>query len=781
MEIDGSASTVRISVREFAEFSLTAKSRGNHHPWRAQLGTIWHQTLQKEEPQARAEVPIKASWMVRNWRVEFDGRMDQLLYDEELNTTLIREIKTTDLPLPLADEGIREHCDAYFRQLATYMVLLPVTPEHIGESSISGELVLVDIRSGLRQTIALDSNYRALFDQQLERLLNFVDSGQRRIIAFRSTDIRPPFDNWRLGQPEAIADLERHAVSHPFIFFEAPTGFGKTGILLHFALRQMQQNVFTHLIYLTGKSTGQIQAAAQLRRMLPGGGSLRFFQMRNRREHAIESPRHTCQLNGPCLEDDFRIASATDIDPDELYEQQKVSIADIRQIGARTGICPYEISRLLLAYAEIWLCDYNYVFAPGQQHILADQPGYSPETTLLIIDEAHNLPARVCDAYSFALSATAGGLVSAEFFSHDVPYKLEHAWRAWTAWLESVPRATHHPHTLLYDLTDQIDSLTKTFQTAIPVAAGLPQSLVNSIYHLYRIREMVTNFDMPQLLWSPESGTLQCQCLDASVPAGQTLSQFGKVILTSATLSPVTRLQAELGINRTDAATVEACCPWRDNAYRVAIDTRVDTRLRSRASHYSTTAETIIRMTATGQVPAAVFFPSYLYAETIRTYVKTLDPGLNISIQPRNADLAGQLEFLDETFLTAHALFFILGSGFSESIDHLGGRVGMAMVVGPALPEVNPIQDARMELYGSGGREAAFDRTYRQPAMTKINQALGRLVRAPGQSASVLLHCRRFAEPSYLNALAPEYRDTTTICSDDDLVQWLAGSRSPVR
>ena len=69
------------------------------------------------------------------------------------------------------------------------------------------------------------------------------------------------------------------------------------------------------------------------------------------------------------------------------------------------------------------------------------------------------------------------------------------------------------------------------------------------------------------------------------------------------------------------------------------------------------------------------------------------------------------------------------------------------MVVGPALPEVNPVQRAKLAAFEELGRDAAFDRVYRIPGMQKVNQALGRLVRAPGQRARVLLHCRRFAEP----------------------------------
>ena len=97
------------------------------------------------------------------------------------------------------------------------------------------------------------------------------------------------------------------------------------------------------------------------------------------------------------------------------------------------------------------------------------------------------------------------------------------------------------------------------------------------------------------------------------------------------------------------------------------------------------------------------------------------------------------------------------------------------MVVGPALPEVNAVQHARLAEFSALGREAAFRRVYQIPGMTKVNQALGRLVRAPGQQARVILHCQRFLEPGYASLLAPDYQLGTNLHTDTDLAAWLGG------
>jgi Rad3-related DNA helicase len=171
----------------------------------------------------------------------------------------------------------------------------------------------------------------------------------------------------------------------------------------------------------------------------------------------------------------------------------------------------------------------------------------------------------------------------------------------------------------------------------------------------------------------------------------------------------------------------------------------------------------------------AVFFPSYAYAEAIQRTLDQAGSVLRVALQPRLPDLAAQAAWVEESLAFSDALFLVLGSSFAESIDLLGGRVTHAMVVGPALPEVNAVQRARLAEFSALGRAEAFRRVYQVPGMTKVNQAVGRLVRAPGQHARVLLHCRRFLEPSYASLLAPDYQLGTNILEDADLAAWLAG------
>src|SRR5690606_26340371 len=109
------------------------------------------------------------------------------------------------------------------------------------------------------------------------------------------------------------------------------------------------------------------------------------------------------------------------------------------------------------------------------------------------------------------------------------------------------------------------------------------------------------------------------------------------------------------------------------------------------------------------------------------------------------------------------------------SIDLLGGRIANAMVVGPALPEVNALQNARMRKLAQLTRDEAFHTVYQIPAMQRVNQALGRLVRAPGHCTRILLHCQRFADKSYADLLHPDHQTRTYLFTDEEVASWIAG------
>ncbi len=817
MEFSLDARTARLSVGEFSAFTVgphDAGGGGLQGVWRAQLGTHWHNELRAratvETPATEFEITIEGRIAHHGWTLSLGGRIDQLLRTPQ--GVALHEIKTVTRPLPVDESELRQDYPEYFVQLATYAYLWRIgtatasdTPLSASNSQlpvISSQLHFVEASSGLTQKISLTPADDTLFRTQLERVVEFLELRLRARERLRGLRFTSPFASPRPGQETTQSDLTAAFERQPLVLFEAPTGFGKTGVLLEFALGQLRSGHFDRALYLTSKSTGQLQVVRTLSAMTTPASDaapgVAIWHVRNKSEHCVNHTFHCVRDNCAYLDRLEARWPASGLARFYLDERQPRDLDTLRNAGREARICPYEITRAALAFNDVWIGDYNYVFAPSNRTLFYNQPGFDPARTLLLIDEAHNLPSRVADAHSHLARADDARAVLAELDHLHSPTALIRAWESWTLLLSALQPVDLLDAALEADVDETLNQVTEQLTNTPPDPAALGPHLAEILWQTPQLSEWLADPSLKKLLWTPRAAELHFTCIDAADTIGTTLRTFGGAVFASATLSPTDAFAGAIGLPAPTPASepsevpslyLRAHTPWRDKSYDVAVDARVDTTYQQRGRHYATTAATIAALheasrtrlaaaqslSLTASPCVAVFFPSYAYAEAI---ARELDhaSALRVSLQPKLRDLAAQSAWVEESLALSDAIFLVLGSSFAEGIDFLGGRITHAMVVGPALPEVNAVQRARLDAAQRAGlsREQAFRRVYQIPGLTRVNQALGRLVRAPGQSARVILHCRRFLEPAYASLLAPEYQLGANVLDDDDLTAWLS-------
>ena len=318
--------------------------------------------------------------------------------------TVLREIKTVSRALPAPEAELREDYPEYFVQVAAYAAL-----RGAGEAC---ELVFVEADSGLAQTVALSREDELLLGQRLDRVAEFLDLRLRARERLRALRFRPAFAVPRHGQVDAAAEL-RDAVraGQSAVLLEAPTGFGKTGVLLECALGELREGSFDRVLYVTGKSTGQLQVAETLRSMTaPGpdlgpGAAVEAWHVRNKAEHCVNTVFQCLREACAYLDDAEKRWPSSGLSRFYLMEGQPRDLPSLRSAGIGARICPYEITRAALAFNDVWIGDYNYIFSPDSRGLFYDRPGFDPARTLLLVDEAHNLPSRAADAHSHAFAA----------------------------------------------------------------------------------------------------------------------------------------------------------------------------------------------------------------------------------------------------------------------------------------------------------------------------------------------------------------------------------------
>jgi DNA excision repair protein ERCC-2 len=780
MQISFEQKKVTLAIGEFSEFTDSPSTSGGSGRgggfWRAQVGQAWHTELRnnlaRRDPSASFEVTIAAVWPHGGWLFEFQGRADQVIRDDRGVT--LREIKTVDHPLPAHEETLVAAYPAYFLQARTYQRLYPLAT---GESPlpVRAELVFVEIQTGMTQVVSLEPETQASdgFLLQLGRIHRFVELRREHLQRLREFAFLPPFEASRPGQEEISARMESTCSTEKVTLFEAPTGFGKTGVVLEYALNRLRRGAVTRILFLTSKATGQIQAAKQLRQMLGGQPTVSFMQVRNKAEHCVNSVFHCFREVCPFLDNLEERWNESGLARLFAADGALVELGELRENGRNAGICPYEITRATLPLVDVWIGDYNYVFSPSNRGLFFNQPGFTAADTLLIIDEAHNLPSRVCDVFSASLSLTRTLRTMGELEMAGAAPGLLLAWEKLLDLLSHLEACEELPAPLEGELRAAVVRVCEQLLAQPLDYPRLGPDLTDRLMEIFSLRQALENDQVERLLWSPERGELRCSCLSAGPFIAATLRQFGQVVMMSATFGPPSAFAEACGLGDQAPGRLVAEAPWRASACDVAIDARVDTRLRSRLRHYSTTAATVNALVERSPTPVVVFFSSYRYAEEIRRRLEEDYPAVRVALQERGLGFPQQASFVEENLVLSDALFLILGSSYAESIDLLGGRVAHAMVVGPALPEVNALQKARMKKLDRLTQAEAFHSVYQIPAMQRVNQALGRLVRAPGHRTSILLHCQRFVEKSYADLLHPDHQTRRYILTDDDLESWL--------
>ncbi len=108
----------------------------------------------------------------------------------------------------------------------------------------------------------------------------------------------------------------------------------------------------------------------------------------------------------------------------------------------------------------------------------------------------------------------------------------------------------------------------------------------------------------------------------------------------------------------------------------------------------------------------------------------------------------------------------VMGGLFAESVDFDGEALNGVIVVSAGLPPPSKVRDLIATRHGEDGYRVA----YQQPAMTRVVQAAGRVVRGGKDSGIVVLVDPRFAKQDFQTYFpshwAPRLTSTGHVAAD---------------
>ncbi len=405
---------IRISVRSLVEFLLRSGSLDTQTGPSSEAamleGARIHRALQKKEGEGyRAEVPLRLDVSAGGAVLRLEGRADGIFFMQDTGRGIedspegglwiIDEIKTVlrglgSMEGPWEVHLAQARCYAYMYARQESLSRVKIRMTYCSQAT-------KDVRYFYEEM-----SFEAL-EKWFTELITDYEPWIRLQLAFEEAKDRTvremvfPFP-YREGQYELAAGVYRTIVHEKKLFLQAPTGTGKTMAVLFPALKAMGAGKAERIFYLTAKGVTGTVAQEALSILCDKGLSVRSLTLISR-ERACPCQQVDCRPEVcPRADGHFdRVNKALWELLQGAAEGQPMTVQALAECARRHNVCPYSLSLDAAEFADVIICDYNYVFHPQAR---LERFFEGKNRSILLIDEAHNLVERGRDMYSAQIS-----------------------------------------------------------------------------------------------------------------------------------------------------------------------------------------------------------------------------------------------------------------------------------------------------------------------------------------------------------------------------------------
>jgi len=204
-------------------------------------------------------------------------------------------------------------------------------------------------------------------------------------------------DTLRDAQKEMVIDGINTLSKQGFLLAAAPTGIGKTAASLASSI-EVARNNQNQILFLTGRQS-QHKIVIETVRSINSNLDKEISEVKVvdliGRESMCED---VDKMTGKCSCEDGIIESSRQSRRDDMKEyilKNPNHVDDIIEKSKNKKICAWATARSAVKDCDILVCDYNHIFVENVSESSLSAMGIDLENTILIIDEAHNLPDRI--------------------------------------------------------------------------------------------------------------------------------------------------------------------------------------------------------------------------------------------------------------------------------------------------------------------------------------------------------------------------------------------------
>ena len=755
---------IRISVRNLVEFIFRSGDIDNRIGKGAQKeamqeGSRMHRKIQgRMGMEYRAEVPLKLEVPQEQYVLALEGRADGIITNAD--GVIVDEIKCMYTDVTRFEEPIFVHkaqamCYAYIYALQN------------GLDQISVQLTYCD----------LDTEEICRFEEAfsffwLERWFQDMMEAYRKWTDFqfawrkiRQTSIQTlefPFP-YREGQYKLVGDVYRTIHRKKILFIQAPTGTGKTISTLFPAIRAVGENLGDKIFYLTAKTITRT-VAKDTCDLLKAKGYRGKVIVLTAKEKMCPCEEMDCNPSN-CLRAKGHYDRVNDAVYDLITTEEDFTRERMLAQAEKYQVCPFEMSLDASLYADIIICDYNYVFDPNvylKRFFSEEEKG----DYIFLVDEAHNLVERGREMYSAVLVKeeilTVKKLVRGK--DRKLEAALEKCNRQMLEWKRECETYTIYESIGAFAFS--LMRLMSLLDIFLQSRGEMPERKeVTEFYlNLRHFMNMFERVDENYVLYSDFDETdrfcLHLYCVNPSVNLQECLERGKSTIFFSATLLPVNYYKNLLS-SKKDNYAVYADSAFREEQRLLFIGRDVSSLYTRRTlGEFHRIALYIQQVLRAKKGNYLIFFPSYRFMEDVyEQFLAVNEQEADCMMQSGNMNEADREEFIQE-FSNPRgkslAAFCVLGGIFSEGIDLKEDLLIGVLIVGTGLPQICNQREILREYYQEENGQG-FDYAYQYPGMNKVLQAAGRVIRTASDRGIIGLLDERFLRSDYRQLFPREW------------------------
>ena len=595
----------------------------------------------------------------------------------------------------------------------------------------------------------------------------------------------------RSNQSKIIDCIQSVLKDRNHLVLEAPTGSGKTFSSLAAALPFIVKSDMK-IVYCVRTNSQQKQVIYELQQFKKSGNNIKVVAIQGR-EALCPQQKNDSELKKSNWSEKSKICKSLKLKSKlgdsgcpfyskllsggesltKKWSSEILTAQEFSKQAEEEGICPYELNKLMLKEAQVVIVPYVYFFDEFIRKYMLGWMGTSIDKVIAIVDEAHNLPdwARGAASESMTLKSINHAINEVKDYGYQLPEGRDpiHFLNLVEAAMEKLSEEHisdeedegHLPSHIV-----SLDSEVATFETEMMSLGAMtlyrlkqdsteiskmgqqtrqylldkgkrPRSYLGSVGDfLCRWLDSIDSHTIRLIGHKPLR--LEKVCLDPRLMTGF-LENTAGVVLMSGTISPLDMFRDLIGLkSSTILEKTKSIFPVKNKKIVYLDDVTTSySELNSKPNLWNKIVSKLELITTNFNGNIALFFPSYKLLELALENLQLKKPVYREYSGMDQEELMQTVESFKSD--SGAVLAGVMGGRLAEGIDYPDTSLEMAVIVGIPYPSPSVRQNALQHYYDISFNGRGWKFAVESPAVRKLLQAAGRVVRSESDRGFIVI------------------------------------------